>query len=308
MKAFVVLSLLAAATTVASARDQVLVDPDFGLTFETPSGFSADMVGQTPEGTVLITVATDDPALPALDPSGNICDITFQYDPSYGQGDQAWVNSLVDGTGFYERMGQEVIIPGVTEGGEDFTHHGSLAHRFHGRHEMGGAFSVSAIPSPMGFVLVTCVSSKAEVDWDKINPVLNAITMPGQPRDHLIADGICEVDTKPLAALLAQDGNGPLTASTVAALDAGREEIAANCGGLHADTLMDTVVGGAGYDGSYRNLRYSALAEIGSGLLNDEEHAALDEARQQVVATSDTGTGDRYLQYMHFIVGLRSLE
>lgn len=308
MKAFAVLSLLAATTAVASAEDQVLVDPDFGLTLETPEGFSAEMVGQTQEGTVLITVATSDPALPALDPSGNLCEITFQYDPAFGQGDQQWVNSLVDGTGFYERMTEEVIVPGVTEGGEDFTHRGSSSYRVHGQHELGGAFTVAAIPSPMGFVLMTCISTETEVDWAQIDPVIEAITVPGQPRDHLVAGGSCEMNAENLQSQLPEAGSGSLGPETIAALDAARDDIADRCGGLHADTALDEAMIGAGHDRSYRDLRYEALAGIGSDLLTEEQHVALDGGRDQVVATSDEATGDRYVQYMHFIVGLRSLD
>ena len=142
MKVFAAISLSIAMTGAALAQDEargpVLVDPDFGLTFETPVGFTAEMVGQTPEGLVTITVATDDPDLPPIDTSGNLCDITFQYDPAYGQGDQAWVNSLVDGTGFYENMAEQVPVPGTIEDSEHFSHRGSSAHRFDGQLELGG--------------------------------------------------------------------------------------------------------------------------------------------------------------------------
>ncbi len=308
MKVFAVLSFVAAATGMASAQDRVLVDPDFGLTFETPEGFEAEMVGQTPEGTVVITVATGNPALTALDPSGDICEIAFYYDPAYGRGDQQWVNSLFDDTGAYEQMAQEVPVPGNTEGGEDFTHHGSSSHRVHGQHEMGGAFTVATIPSPMGYVVLTCLSSEAEVDWSGIDPVIDGLTIPGQPRHHLVADGRCDADTASLQALLEQAGSGLLDATTITNLDAGRAEIAESCGGLHADRLMDQAMADAGRGGSYRDLRYEALAQIGSDLLTDDQHVALDGGRDQVVAINDEATGDRYVQYMHFIVGLRSLD
>nr|WP_314261600.1 hypothetical protein [uncultured Devosia sp.] len=305
MKAFAVLSFVAAATSMAAAQDQVLVDSDFGLTFETPEGFEATMVGQTPEGAVVISVGTSNPALPALEPDGDVCEISYHYDPAYGRGDQQWVNSLFDNTGAYERMAQEVEVPGTIEGGEDFTHRGSSSHRVYGQHELGGAFSVTTIPSPMGYVMLNCVSSEVEVGWSGIDPVIDGITAPGQPRDHLVADGSCNVDTDALVSLTV---GGPLDATTIATLDGGREAIAESCGGLHADALMDEVMASAGHDGSYRDLRYEALARIGSDLLTEEQHVALDGGRDQMVVGNDEATGDRYVQYMHFIVGLRSLD
>lgn len=157
-------------------------------------------------------------------------------------------------------MAVEVEVPGTIEGGEDFTHRGSSSHRVHGQHDLVGAFSVTTIPSPMGYVMLNCVSSAAEVDWSGIDPVIAGITAPGQPRDHLIAAGSCDSDTDALARLI---GNGPLDATTIATLDGGRETIADSCGGLHADALMDEVMTTAGLDGSYRDLRYDALAQIG---------------------------------------------
>jgi len=306
MKAFVALSFLAASTNTASGAEQILVDPDFGLTFETPYGFEAKMIGQTPEGTVLITVSTDNPDLPALDPSGDICEITFQYDPAYGRGDQRWVNSLFDKTGAYEQMADSVPVPGTTEGGEDFTHRGSSSYRVYGQHEQGGAFTVATIPTPMGFALLTCASSNAKIDWTTIDPVIEAITVPGQPRNHLVADGICEADIEALGALLERNHAVPLDRPTIATLDSHRNQIAEKCGGLNADALLDDAVVKSGRIGTYRDLRYEALAQIGSNLLTDEQHTALDGGRQQMVDLNDEATGDRYVRYMHFIVGLRS--
>lgn len=314
MKALVILSVFAAATTGALAQTtatgsgKVLVDPDFGLTLETPSGFDAELVGQTPDGLVLMTVSTTNPDLPASDPGGNLCDITFHYDPSYGQGDQNWVNSLVDNTGFYEEMGQTVIIPGTLESSEHFSHRGSSSHQYYGQHELGGAFTVAAIPTPEGFVLVSCISAQPVTDWDAVAPVIDAITVPGQQRRHLVPKGQCEADISALGAKLESAGGTPFGAETIAALDAERDRIVASCDGLHADALMDQAIAEAGHNGSYRALRYDALAQIGSDLLTEEQHEALDGAMQQVVETSDAATGDRYLKYMYFIVGLRSLE
>lgn len=306
MKGLAVLSFVAAFTGTVSANDQVLVDPDFGLTFETPDSFEADLVGQTPEGLVLITVSTTDPALPAVDPGGNICEITFQYDPAYGRGDQDWVNSLFEETGAYEQMADTVPVPGTTESGEDFIHRGSASYRVYGQHEQGGPFTVATIPTPMGFALLTCASSNAEIDWTSVDPIIDAVTVPGQNRDHLVADGPCEADTDALFALLDGTRIGSLDRSTIAALDGSRKDIAETCGGVHADAILDQAVAKAGHKGTYRDLRYKALAQIGSDLLTDEQHAALDGGREQVVALNDEATGDRYVQYMHFIVGLRS--
>lgn len=311
MKALVALSFVMLANSAAFAQDSVggpiLVDPDFGLTFETPAGFEADMVGQTPEGLVLITVSTTNPGLQAVDANVDLCDITFQYNPAYGQGDQAWVNALVDGTGFYETMAKEVIVPGTVESSVHFDHRGSSAHQFFGTAEMGAAFTVAAIPSPEGFVLVTCVSEEPLSGWDMIDPVIAAITLPGQQRDHLVARGSCKADFTAIRTRLEQTGAEPFTAETIAALDSERNRIAEACDGFHAETIMDDAMAEAGLSGSYRTLRYDALARIGADLLTDEQHAALDEGRLQVVATSDEATGERYLRYMHFIVGLRSI-
>ncbi|GEM_PF-1653804 len=290
------------------ARGPVLVDADFGLTLETPEGFGAELVGQTPEGLVVITVSSENPDLLALESNGDICDISFQYDPAYGQGDQDWVNSLVDNTGAYELMRQEVAVPGTIEGGRDFTLHGSSSHRVQGQHDLGGAFTVAVIPSPSGYVTVSCISAEADTDWSLIDPLLDAITIPGQPRDHLIAGDFCEADVTTIRTQLEQAGSAPLDRQTIATLDAERERIAAQCGGVHADGLMDAALAEAGYAGNYRSLRYDALSHIGSALLSAEQHEALDGGRQQVVATYDEGTGERYLRYMHFIVGLRSLD
>ena len=310
MKAIMVLAFVSAATTAAWAQgmgsgpERVLVDPDFGLTFETPAGFTAEMVGQTPEGLVMVTVAAPD--LPTYDPGGDLCDVTFHYDPSYGQGDQSWVNSLVDDTGFYENLAQQVPVPGTVVSSEHFDHRGSSAHRFDGQHELGGAFAVAAIPSPEGFVLVACITSDPVMDPAAFASIVEAVTMPGQPRDHLVASGTCDADVTMLNTRL-EDADA-LDAETIAVLDAERDTIAASCDGLHADAMLDEAVADAGYDGSYRSLRYDALAQIGANLLTEEQHDALDGARLQVIATSDEATGDRYVKYMHFIVGLRSLE
>ncbi len=308
MKVFAVLTFVAAVTGMAAAQDQILVDPDFGLTFETPEGFEAKMVGQKPEGTVLITVAASNSDLPPLDPSGDICEIAFYYDPAYGQGDQQWVNSIFDDTGAYEQMATQVPVPGTTEGSEDFTHRGSSSYRVYGQNEIGGAFTVATIPSPMGYVVLSCVSSNADADWSGIDPVIDGITMPGQPRNHLVAGGPCDMDTTSLEALLEKAESGLLDAATIAALDTGRAEVANNCGGLHADALMDKLMAEADRNGSYRDLRYKSLAQIGSDLLTEEQHVSLDGGRDEMVAINDEASGDRYVQYMHFIVGLRSLD
>jgi hypothetical protein len=311
MKVLAAISLSATMTGAAlaqEARGPVLVDPDFGLTLETPAGFDAELVGQTPEGLVVITVSSDHPDLPAFDPSGDLCDISFQYDPAYGQGDQAWVNRLVDDTGAYERMAQEVVVPGTIQGGKDFTLHGSSSHRVHGQHELGGAFTVAVIPSPSGYVTLSCIGAGADTDWSLIDPLIEAITIPGQPRDHLVASGGCDGDMTAVRSQLEQAGAGPLDRQTIAALDGERERIAGQCGGVGADAVMDEAMTEAGLEGSYRSLRYDALAQIGSGLLTVEQHEALDGGRQQVVASADVRTGERYVRYMHFIVGLRSLD
>lgn len=311
MKVVVVLSLVAATVSAALAQSEpvrpVLVDPDFGLTFATPQGFMGKMIGQTPDGLVRITLATTDANLPSLDPSGDLCDITFQYDPSFGQGDQDWVNALVDATGFYESGMDGVVIPGVIERGVPFKHRGASAYRYEGQHEQGGTFAVSAIPSPEGFVLVTCASAAQIEDWSVIDPAIDAVTIPGQPRDHLVASGQCDADTQALADLFGQVEARRPDADTIAGLDAERSKIAAQCDGLHADSMLDGAMREAGIKGTYRSMRYDALAQIGSDLLSDEQHAALDGGRDQVVASADEGSGDRYLRYMHFIVGLRSL-
>ncbi|WP_343315442.1 hypothetical protein AAIB41_11555 [Brucella sp. BE17] len=313
MKALVIISALAAATTGALAQTtatesrKVLVDPDFGLTFETPAGFEANMVGQTPEGQVLLTVATTNPALPASDPGGKLCDITFQYHPTFGQGDQDWVNSLADNTGFYEKMAQAVPVPGTLDSSKHFSHRGASAHQFYGQHELGGAFTVAAIPTPEGFALVSCISTQSDADWDAVTPVIEAITVPGQLRRHLVAVGGCGADLAALDALIPHAGRGTLDAKTIALLDAERAKIVTICDGLHAEAVMDQAIARTGHDGSYRALRYDALARIGSDLLTEEQHKALDGGRQQVVETSDEASGDRYVKYMHFIVGLRSL-
>lgn len=311
MKVLAAISLSATMTGAAlaqEARGPVLVDPDFGLTLETPAGFDAELVGQTPEGLVVITVSSDHPDLPAFDPSGDLCDISFQYDPAYGQGDQAWVNRLVDDTGAYERMAQEVVVPGTIQGGKDFTLHGSSSHRVHGQHELVGAFTVAVIPSPSGYVTLSCIGAGADTDWSLIDPLIEAITIPGQPRDHLVASGGCDGDMTAVRSQLEQAGAGPLDRQTIAALDGERERIAGQCGGVGADAVMDEAMTEAGLEGSYRGLRYDALAQIGSGLLTVEQHEALDGGRQQVVASADVRTGERYVRYMHFIVGLRSLD
>lgn len=314
MKALAIATIVASTTAAAMAQDMiaggggVLVDPDFGLTLQTPSGFEAEMVGQTPDGVVLITVSTPDPGLPAEDPSGKICDITFQYQPAYGQGDQAWVNSLVDGTGFYEQMARDVVIPGTVESTMGFTHHGASAHLFRGQGDAGASFQVAAIPSPEGFALLVCTSSNADADWDKVSPLIDALTIPGQPRDHLVAGGACTAEVAATGEQLADIGQDRPAAGTIAALDGERERIAALCGGIDADALMDEAVAQAGAQAGYRELRYAALARIGSDLLSAEQHEALEGGRAEVVATSDAATGERYVRYMHFIVGLRSLE
>lgn len=312
MKVLAAISISVVMTSAAlaqhEARGLVLVDPDFGLTLETPAGFDAKLVGQTPEGLVTITVSSDSPDLPAFDPSGELCDISFQYDPAYGQGDQDWVNSLTDDTGAYERMAQEVIVPGTIEDGQDFTLHGSSSHRVHGQHELGGAFTVAVIPSPSGYVMLSCISAKADTDWGLIDPLVEAITIPGQPRDHLVASGSCGGDMTVIRSQLERAGAAPFDRQTIAALDGERERIAGHCGGVDADAVMDDALAKAGHEASYRSLRYDALAQIGSDLLTDEQHVALDGGRVQVVATSDEGSGERYVRYMHFIVGLRSLD
>jgi len=313
MKVLASVSLSVAMTGAAFAQEEapgpVLVDPDFGLTLETPAGFDAELVGQTPQGLVMITVSSDNPNPPASDPRGNICDISFQYDPAYGQGDQDWVNRLVDETGAYARMAQEVVVLGTIEGGKDFTLHGSSSHRVHGQHEQGGAFTVAVIPSPSGYVTLSCMSAEADTDWSLIDPLIEAITIPGQPRDHLIASGRCNGDMTLIRSQLEQPGSASFDHQTIATLDGERERIAEQCGGVDADAVMDAAMAEAGYKDSYRSLRYDALAQIGSGLLTKEQHEALDGGRQQVVAASGgEGTGDRYVRYMHFIIGLRSLD
>ncbi len=312
LKSNVVVTLLALGCGGALANPNiaeagaVLVDEDFGLTLEVPAGFEAELIGQTPEGAVVIRAALVEP-----DPADTIavdflCEIAFNYDPAFGQGDQAWVNSLVDGTGFYDRMAEESLIPGIVRSNTDFTHKGAFAHRFLGDLDQGGSFSVSAIPSPEGYVIATCASSDPDRAWDDVAPLIDAITIPGQPRDHLVADAVCESDPGILAAQLA---NGrPLDATAIAALDAQRLAIAEECGFLNADAMMDAAVAEAGDAATYRALRYESLAEIGASLLTEEQHAALDGGREQVVATADAATGERYLHYMHFIVGLRSLD
>jgi hypothetical protein len=307
-----ILTLLALGCGAASANPNiaeaggVLVDEDFGLTLEVPAGFQAELIGQTPDGAVVINAAlaeTDPANRVAADP---LCEIAFSYDPTFGQGDQEWVNSLVDETGFYERMAQESAIPGTVRRHLDFTHRGALAHRFFGELEQGGSFSVSAIPSPEGYVIASCVSSDPDRAWDDIVPLIDAITIPGQPRDHLVGNGTCDRDPETLNAQL---GKGrQLDADAIADLDAERISIAQECGFLNADALMDAAVAEAGYDATYRALRYETLAEVGASLLTEEQHAALDGGREQVVATADAATGERYLRYMHFIVGLRSLD
>lgn len=284
----------------------VLVDEDFGLTLEVPDGFEAELIGQTPEGAVVITAALVEPDTTDTVATDYLCEIAFSYDPTFGQGDQAWVNSLVDETGFYDRMAQDSPIPGRVMSNVDFTHKGSSAHRFLGELDKGGSFSVSAIPSPEGYVLASCASSYPDRDWDDVVPLIEAITMPGQPRDHLTADAVCERGPDVLAAHL--EGDLPLDAAAITALDAERVSIAEECGFPGADALLDSAVSQAGHSQTYRELRYDALAEIGASLLTDDQHAALDGGREQVVATADAATGERYLRYMHFIVGLRSLD
>lgn len=124
----------------------------------------------------------------------------------------------------------------------------------------------------------------------------------------LVAGGPCDMDTTSLEALLEKAESGLLDAATIAALDAGRAEVANNCGGLHADALMDKLMAEADRNGSYRDLRYKSLAQIGSDLLTEEQHVSLDGRRDEMVAINDEASGDRYVQYMHFIVGLRSLD
>jgi hypothetical protein len=312
MKVIAAISLSVAMTGAPLAQDEargpILVDPDFGLTLETPAGFDAELVGQTPDGLVAITVSSNNPDLPAFDPSGALCDISFQYDPAYGQGDQDWVNRLVDNTGAYERMAQEVVVPGSIEGGRNFNLHGSSSHRVHGQHELGGAFTVAVIPSPSGYVTLSCISAEANTNWSLIDPLIEAITIPGQPRDHLVASGNCAGEVTAIRSPLEQSGAARFDRQTIVALDRERERISGQCGGINADAVMDAAMAEAGYEGGYRSLRYDALAQIGSDLLTDEQHAALDGGRVQVVATSDEGTGERYVRYMHFIVGLRSLN
>ncbi|KQT45728.1 hypothetical protein ASG47_12290 [Devosia sp. Leaf420] len=312
MKVIAAISMSACMTAAALAQDgahgPVLVDPDFGLTLETPDGFDAKLVGQTPEGIVVITVSSDNPGLPAVDPSGDLCDISFQYDPAYGQGDQDWVNSLVLDTGTYERMAQEVAVPGTIEGGKDFTLHGSYAHRVHGKHETGGAFTVAVIPSPSGYVTLSCISAEEKTDWNLIDPLIEAITIPGQPRDHLVPSGRCESEIAAISSQIGHAEGAPFDRHMIAVLDGERKRIAEQCGGIDADVVMDAAMIEAGHETSYRSLRYDALSAIGSDLLTREQHEALDGGRRQVVATSDEATGERYLRYMHFIVGLRSLD
>lgn len=312
MRVIAVLWLCAATTYAAVGQDQVqqpvLIDPDFGLTLATPDGFDARLIGQTPDGLVSITVTASDPELPALDPSGDLCDITFQYDPSFGQGDQAWVNAHVEGTGFYERAIEEVSVPGTVESGRHFSHRGASGYRYEGQHELGGTFAVAAIPSPEGFVLVTCLSAAQVSDWDVIDPVIDALTVPGQPRGHLVASGRCDSDVSAIQTLFEGTDGGLLAPKTIAALDVERNGLAEQCGGLHAEDTMDEATANAGYDSTYRGVRYDSLAQIGSDLLTQEQHQALDDAREQVVETSDEGSGDRYIRYMQFIVGLRSLD
>lgn len=296
----------AAANPNLAGAGAVLVDEDFGLTLEVPAGFEAELIGQTPEGAVVIMAALVEPDTTDTVATDYLCEIAFSYDPAFGQGDQAWVNSLVDGTGFYDRMAQESLIPGTVQSNTDFIHRGASAHHFLGELDQGGSFSVAAIPSPQGYVIATCASSHPDREWDDVVPLIEAITMPGQPRDHLVADAACKTD---LGVLEAHLGRGlPLDAADVSALDAERVAIADECGFLNADALLDNAVDQAGHGQTYRELRYDALAEIGASLLTDEQHAALDGGREQVVATSDAATGERYLRYMYFIVGLRSLD
>ncbi|SMQ61635.1 hypothetical protein SAMN06295905_0549 [Devosia lucknowensis] len=311
MKLLVTLALAASTTGAALAQDieagseRVLVDADFGLTLETPEGFDAQLLGQMPEGHVLIKVSADDPDLPPLDGADHLCDLTFNYDPNFGQGDQQWVNSLADGTGFYERMAEETAVPGTVESGEHFTHRGSSSHIFFGRHDLGGAFAVAAIPTTQGYALLTCATSAAEVDWDAISPLIDAITVPGQPRDHLAGTGTCEAELDVAEDDLDTFLGGSADRTLVAALDAERGRIADACGGDEADAVMDAALEQLGATETYRAMRYDALARIGSDLLTPEQHEALDDGRQQVVAASDEPTGERYLDYMHFTVGLR---
>lgn len=290
---------------IAEAGD-VLVDEDFGLTLEVPAGFEAELIGQMPDGAVVISAAPAKPEPARTNAADPLCEIAFRYDPAFGQGDQEWVNDLVDETGFYDRMAQDSPIPGTVRSHSDFTHRGALAHRFLGELDEDGSFSVSAIPSPQGYVIASCVSSDPDRAWDDIVPLIDAITIPGQPRDHLIGDAVCERDPEALNDHLAK--SRPLDADAIAGLDAERIAIAQQCGFLNADAMMDAAVSGAGYNATYRAVRYEILAEIGAGLLTQEQHAALDGGREEVVATADSATGERYLRYMHFIVGLRSLD
>jgi hypothetical protein len=311
MKAVAVLAFALATTAPAFAqepvRGPVLVDPDFALTYAPTPGFEAELVGQLPDAFPTIAVTTTNPDLPAIDPSGVLCEISFEYYPTFGQGDQAWVNSLVDGTGFYERGVDEVPVPGTTEGGTHFTHRGASSHRYEGQHELGGSFAVSAIPTPEGFALVTCASAAEVDDWSALEPMVEAITVPGQPRDHLIANGQCDADISEIDAIF-ETARGNLDGLAIVALDEQRAALARQCDGLHADAIMDEATQKAGHDAPYRTLRYNTLADIGSELLTDEEHAALDGGREEIVATSDTPSGERYLRYMHFMVGLHSLD
>lgn len=312
MRTGLVMTLLALGCGAASANPnlagagEVLVDEDFGLALEVPDGFEAELIGQTPEGAVVITAGLVEPDTTDTVATDYLCEIAFSYDPAFGQGDQAWVNSLVDGTDFYDRMAQESLIPGTVLSNTDFAHRGSSAHRFIGELDQGGSFSVSAIPSPEGYLLASCASSDPDREWDDVLPLIEAITVPGQPRDHLPADAVCDHKSDALAAHL--ERGLPLDAAAVAALDAERVAIAGECGFLGADALLDRAVSQAGHSQTYRELRYDALVEIGTSLLTEEQHAALDGGREQVVATADAATGERYLRYMHFVVGLRSID
>lgn len=308
--AFLIITTLTGATLAqdsATSPSPVVVDPDFGLALDTPEGFAAEMIGQTDDGYVMIAVSETPPNLTPFD-GESLCEITFSYDPAFGQGDQAWVNSLVDGTGFYDAMAQEVIIPGTVEHHEDFTHNGASSHRFVGRHDAGGSFLVSAIPTPMGFALVTCASTEPDQTWEQVQPMIDAIVVPGQPRDRLVPDSTCSADATTLPAMLERIEPDAIDKATILALDAERQRFLDLCGPLHADDIMDTGLADAGFSGTYRDFRYAAISTLGADLLTDEQNAALAEARSQVEATADTGTGERYMRYMHFIVGLRSLD
>lgn len=312
MRTGLVMTLLALGCGAALANPnlagagEVLVDEDFGLALEVPDGFEAELIGQTSEGAVVITAGLVEPDTTDTVATDYLCEIAFHYDPTFGQGDQAWVNSLVDGTGFYDMMAQESLIPGRVLSNADFSHRGASAHRFLGELDQGGSFSVSAIPSPEGYLLASCASSNPDRDWEDVIPLIEAITVPGQPREHLTADGACNVDRGAIDAQL--ESGGTLDATAISALDVQRNALAEDCGFLTADALLDEAVGEAGHSVSYRELRYGALAELGASLLTDEQHAALDGGREEVVAMSDAATGERYLRYMYFIVGLRSLD